>query len=180
MSTSPISDEELLRMMQRGWRGGKGEKTDCGRSSMMEYTKNIRAWLPMVCTDYGIATVNDAGAGDLHWMQHMHWNVDYNAYDLVPRHSYVKQWNILEQPLPPSDAILCRMVLNHFDKGRVAVAIENFRLSAKYLIATHFVGDNINCNREFTRLDLTQWLGKPLETCRDGHEDNCRLALWSL
>lgn len=175
-----LSDDELKAMMQRGWRGGLREGTPCGNGSTRQYTRNVVRWLPSVCADHGIQSVVDAGAGDLHWIKDVVWKVQYTPVDLVPRHPSVMQLDITKQPVPQCDAVLCRFVLNHLDVERVQVALALFKQSARYLIATHFVGDNINRNREFTRLDLTQWIGEPREMVHDGHEDNCRLALWKL
>ena len=174
------SDKELKAMCERGWRGGLSDGTECGRSSRVEYARTIMGWLPDICAEYRIKSICDAGAGDMHWIKLVSWPVDYQGFDLVPRHKDVKRLDITKKALPKCDAILCRMVLNHLDKERITKAIKLFKKSGKYLIATHFVGDNINRNREFTRLDLTEWLGKPLAVCEDGHEDNCRLAIWSL
>lgn len=167
--------------MQRGWRGGLIEGTPCGQSSRKHFARKVMAWLPKVCGDYGIRSVCDAGAGDLHWMRDVDWgDIQYRAFDLVPRHHEVQKLDITSERLPDCDAILCRMVLNHLDKSRVGDAIGLFRKAGKYLLATHFAGDSINRNREFTRLDLTEWLGEPLAMSSDGHERNCYLALWSL
>ena len=175
------TDEQLRRMMEKGWRGGLSEGTPCGQSSMLRYTDNIRQWLPAVCQRHDIKRVCDAGAGDLHWMKLVRWgSVDYLPFDVHIRHPDVQPIDITRELLPECDAVLCRMVLNHFDEGRVLQALRNFQEVSTYLIATHFVGDNKNKNREFQRLDLCKWLGEPLEMVDDGHESNCRLALWEL
>jgi len=101
-------------------------------------------------------------------------------FDLIPRSHDVIKLDITREVLPKCDAILCRMVLNHLDGDRTVMAINLFRQSAKYLIATHFVGDKKNRTRQFTRLDLCRYFGEPLEMSRDGYEQDCRLALWVL
>ncbi len=171
--------------MAKGWRGGLSEGTECGQGSTLANTAIIRAWLPRIAKQYGIDSVCDAGAGDLHWIRLVDWNVKYQAFDLVPRRHDVTKLDITREALPPCDAILCRMVLNHLwgdndDDTRVGMALELFRQSAKYLLATHFEGGGIQRTRQFARLDLVKWIGEPIESARDGHEDNCRLALWKL
>lgn len=174
-----LSDDEMYKRMARGWRGGKGNGTLCGQGSTHRNTEKVRDWLPKVTATYGIQSVCDAGAGDLHWIKHVDWPVDYQAFDLIPRHSDVVNLDITTERLPECDAILCRMVLNHLGEARTKMALKLFAKSARYLLATHFEND-VNRTREFTRLDLRKWLGDPLEKHVDGHEDGCYLALWKL
>lgn len=175
-----LSDDEMYNRMKNGWRGGMAGGTVCGQGSLRKNTANIIDWLPGLCEKLGITSVCDAGAGDLVWVKRVRWDVDYKAFDLIPRKHTVQKIDITDEALPYCDAILCRMVLNHLDTKRIDRAIDLFRQSAKYLIATHFVGEVKNRTREFTRLDLTEWLGEPIEMCNDGHESGCRLAVWKL
>lgn len=165
--------------MARGWRAG-WPFTVCGNGSLPDATASIRDWLPKVCGRRGIVTVCDAGAGDLQWMAGMAWDVAYQPFDLIPRHPLVRPLDITRDPLPTCDAIICRMVLNHLDKERVAMALALFRKSARYLFATQFNGEDLpQRSPQFMRLDLRRWLGEPLEAVRDGREESCRLALWA-
>ncbi len=173
-----LSDKDMRERMVNGWRGGKRDGTICGCASTIGNTRKIAAWLPDVCNRYDILSLNDAGAGDMHWIKHIQWDIDYKPFDLIPRLHSIKKLDITKKKLPKCDAILCRMVLNHLGNDRTALAINLFRKSAKYLIATHFVGNKRS--RGFTSLDLTKWLGEPVEICSDGHEPNCKLALWEL
>ncbi len=175
-----LSDKEMYDRMKKGWRRGSFDGTVCGQSSTLVNTRVISKWLPDVCQRFDIHSVCDAGAGDLHWIKNLLWDVEYKAFDLIPRSNDVKWVDITTEALPECDAILCRMVLNHLDEGRTEMAINLFRESATYLIATHFVGGPEKNYRAFTRLDLCSYLGEPLEMSRDGHEDNCMLALWEL
>jgi hypothetical protein len=175
-----LSDREMYNRMVRGWRGGLAEGTVCGQGSRRANTRAISVWLPHFCRKYKVESVCDAGAGDLHWVKRLQWDVKYQAFDLIPRHPDVKRLDITTEVLPACDAILCRMVLNHLDDERVEMALELFRQSATYLLATHFVGGGEQRDAAFTRLDLTRWLGEPFTWCQDGHEKNCTLAAWSL
>jgi hypothetical protein len=175
-----LTDQEMHDRMVRGWRAGR-PFTDCGNGSLPENTARIRAWLPDLCQRHGIRVLNDAGAGDLAWMQGLQWDVDYRPFDLIPRRPEVQRADVTAEALPPADAILCRMVLNHLDDERVVMALHAFKRSAPLLIATQFNGEDLpKRSPQFTRLDLRRWLGEPLETCRDGNEEWCRLALWKI
>ncbi|RAX29143.1 UNVERIFIED_CONTAM: hypothetical protein DQE83_28620, partial [Escherichia coli] len=76
-----------------------------------------REWLPKMAEKYGIESVADAGAGDLHWTPLIDWKVKYLPFDLIPRSRKVKKCDITRTKLPVTDAILCRMVLNHLGDG---------------------------------------------------------------
>ena len=175
-----LSDKEMRERMVNGWRGGLHEGTPCGLSSTWGNSRNVRAWLPDIASRYGIESINDAGAGDLHWIKHVDWDVKYRPFDLFPRAEGVTELDITTEVMPEADAILCRMVLNHLDHDRISMALDNFWNSARFLIATHFDTNAPNRNREFTRLDLTEWLGEPVEQVDDGHEEGCYLALWDM
>lgn len=175
-----LTDEQMFERMRNGWRAG-WPFTVCGNGSLPDATAVIRGWLPEMCSRYGIRSVVDAGAGDLKWSSGMEWDVRYQPFDLIPRRPEVKQADITRDVLPPCDAILCRMVLNHLDGARIDLALERFRQSARYLIATQFNGENLPQNSpQFMRLDLRGRLGEPFESVRDGREEACRLALWAI
>ena len=178
-----LSDADMLERMDRGWRGGRNDGTVCGQGSTIHNTWRISEWLPKVIRQYHIQSICDAGAGDLHWADSVDWPCSYYPYDLIPRAKGINKRDITTEKMRDSDAILCRMVLNHLMDGadveRIEMALKLFEETSKYLIATHFVGDQ-HRDAGFTNLDLTQWLGEPLEMCQDGHEDGCRLALWKL
>jgi len=182
-----LSDAAMFERMKDGWLMGR-PFTVCGNGSTLKATQNIRRWLPKVVEKYGIQTVNDAGAGDLAWIRRMNWSVDYLPFDLIPRLPEVSKIDITTETMPPSDAILCRMVLNHLvdvgldsrrDETRIVMALDRFRESAKYLIATQFSRPH-HKSPQFCRLDLSVYLGDPLEEVQDGSEEECRLALWAL
>ena len=179
-----LSDKAMHERMAKGWRGGKSDGTICGQGSTLENTWRIADWLPVVCKDYSISSICDAGAGDLHWADSVDWPCDYKAYDLIPRVDGIEEIDITTQKMQPSDAILCRMVLNHLGNGddysRVTMALDLFSQSSHFLFATHFIDGGVQRTEQFMRLDLTRWLGKPIEMCIDGNEGNCRLVLWEL
>ena len=180
-----LSDEAMFERMAKGWRAGQPE-TCCGNGSTMANTANIRKWLPNIVSEYSLASINDAGAGDLHWIRKVQWPrpIAYRAFDLIPRLDSIEKIDITRDEMPPCDAILCRMVLNHLDEPRIMMALDLFRRSARYLIATQFDGESLpQRSPQFTRLDLRgapYMLGEPLAKVQDGSEDICSLALWKL
>ena len=120
----------------RGWVGGLPE-TKCGAGSKVRNTVKQRQWLPEMVEKYGIESIVDIGAGDLNWMRLMEWDVEYSAYDLVPRHKDVIEFDILHDAIPPGDCILLLWVLNHFPFNECDRAIENVLASeSRYLIMT--------------------------------------------
>lgn len=178
-----LSDQEMHERMANGWRAGHPE-TICGNGSLRKNSEKSRAWLPQIATRYDIKTVCDAGAGDMYFVKGVDWQVDYRAFDLIPRNSSIEQIDITRRKLPDCDAILCRMVLNHLDEERILMALKKFKASAHYLIATQFDGDKLpQRSPQFARLDLRNApydLGEPLDRVQDGAEGICSLAIWQL
>jgi hypothetical protein len=154
----------------RGWSGG-GRETRCGGGSTWQATSSLRRLLPGVLRALGIATLNDAGCGDAHWIRGVDLGaVDYLGYDLV-RYT---AWDELEthgrrrcavadfvtERLRPSDLTLCRDALIHLPTEWVLAALANFRRDSRYLLATTFPG-TANAARAitpggFARLDLAR------------------------
>ena len=179
------SDKELLERMIVGWNPNRPRQSPCGDGSEPNKTRNIRKWLPEIIEKYDIEILNDAGAGDLKWIQLIDWDIDYKGYDLYPRHEAVEQIDITKEIMRPCDAILCRMVLVHLDKERVLRALENFRKCAKYLIVTHYhspMDCRLNYDDPFHHTVMTDdefKLGEILESIEDTNEYN-DLALFKL
>jgi len=121
---------------RQGWTSGLPE-TPCGYGSKMSTTKRQREWLPGIVSQYGIKTVADVGAGDLNWIKHVNWDVEYTAYDLIPRSEDVTEFDLVNEVPPKVDAILCLWVLNHLPKEQCRKALDNIKASgSKYLIMT--------------------------------------------
>lgn len=161
----------------KGWGSGKGDGTVCGAGSTIMATSRIRRWLPGMVERHGIRTVCDAGAGDLHWIKLVPWQVEYRPFDLIVRHPSVTELDIVTQPLPACDLILCRAVLNHLHAPQVGLALGLFAQAGKYLLATQFEIQNLTPG-DFVNYDLRAFgLGEPLESCPDHPGE---LALWKL
>ena len=121
----------------KGWHGGLPE-TECGYGSKLTATKKQREWMPQIFEKYNIRSIADIGAGDLNWIKHINLgDIDYQAFDLVPRHSEVKTFDLLKKVPPKVDLIICFWVLNHMPIEHCKQAIKNIKKSgAKYLMMT--------------------------------------------
>jgi len=121
---------------QRGWTGGLPE-TPCGYGSKIKVTEMQRNWIPGIVAIYGIKTVADIGAGDLNWIGLMDWDVEYTAYDLVPRKPEVIKFDLISEVPPEVDMIMCLWVLNHLPMDASRAAIQNIKYSgSRYLMMT--------------------------------------------
>jgi hypothetical protein len=175
-----LTDEAMYDRMREGWRMGAPE-TVCGNGSTLAATRSVREWLPRIVKQYGIESIADAGAGDLHWISSLppDWVKAYTPYDLVPRDPCVFGFDITTMVLPRADAILARMVLNHIQE-RIEQTVRLLRESgARWLIATQFDA-GVSRTRQFQRLDLREWFGPYQNFCNDTDEAGCRLAIWDL
>ena len=84
------TDAGLIARMRQGWRGGRAEGTPCGNGSLLVNTQNVRLQLPYVMECYGIRSVCDAGAGDMHWAQDIFdnlWPLNRAGGSSAPRHT---------------------------------------------------------------------------------------------
>lgn len=176
------SDGELRDRMVVGWEGGIKEGTPCGNGSLLANTANARKHIPSLLLRHDIQVVCDAGAGDGHWHQGIFSEVEYLAFDLVPRSPDVEQLDISTTPLPPCDLIICRLTLIHLDPPRIVAALKLFRQSARFLLATtHEVGNIFNPSSQYNRINLQRQpysIGTPIEAFQDSEEAICSLALW--
>lgn len=121
---------------KRGWVGG-GKETPCGAGSKLKNTEKQREWIPRMVEKYGIDSIADIGAGDLNWVKHIEWDVDYVPYDLIVRDPSVVEFDIVNEVAPEADALLCLWVLNHLPYEQCEAALENLKASgSKYLIMT--------------------------------------------
>jgi SAM-dependent methyltransferase len=175
-----------------------------GIGSTLDQTAAIRSALPQLFYRLSIRVLLDAPCGDAKWIRHISNNLhQYIGVDVVPNlilglneraqdNEIFYLADIVSDPLPPADAILCRDALVHMPLKQAVATIQNFRLSeAQYLIATTFPG------RSNTELPAGHWrplnlsvapfnLGTPIalinEKCTEGrgrYADKC-LGVWPL
>jgi hypothetical protein len=131
-----------------------------GAGSSLDQTATIRREIPSLLRRVGARSLLDAPCGDFHWMSMVELTgVDYLGVDLVPsivQHcqeeygSPVRRFevrNIIDDPLPKADVILCRDCLVHLSYRHIAAALANFRASgATYLLTTSYRARTINWN----------------------------------
>lgn len=128
------------------------EESVSGPGSTLDATSQLRAALPDVFRTLGIATVLDAGCGDLNWMRQLDYRFErYIGIDvvgsLIARHRQLswppgyefQQQSITDYSGPVPDAIFSRDVLVHLPFALVKKAIAHWvSLGARYLFTTTF------------------------------------------
>ena len=123
-----------------------------GPGSSLLQTQEIRRRLPLLLQSLNVKTVLDAPCGDFNWMARVHLGTErYIGVDLLedviqrniktyeaPGRTF-SALNILEDPLPKSDLVLCRDCLGHLSNGDILRALRNFaRSRSEYMLATTF------------------------------------------
>lgn len=106
----------------------------------------------------GIKSILDAPCGDFNWMSVMDLTgIRYTGADIVgelieknqsryqrPGMQFIKS-NLIQDPLPKADLILCRDCLVHFSYEDIGRAIKNMiRSGSTYLMTTSFPGQRLN------------------------------------
>ena len=129
-----------------------------GPGSELAQTDRIIRALPALFRRFNIRSMLDIPCGDFHWMQWVDLaGVDYIGADIVPeiidhnrtdratRNVRFESLDLLHDPLPAVDLILCRDCLVHFDFDAIAHTLDNIRASgSRYLLTTTFTGDRTN------------------------------------
>lgn len=137
-----MSSEDMMRKMKPGvgWTN-RNMKGRCGVGSEVGNAKNIRYNLPNIMRDHELVSIADVGAGDRNWIQHVNFPspMSYDAFDLIPRHRIVTQFDCTKQSLPQGyDLILCRFVFNHLSPRMARDAIRLFQATgSRYLAMTN-------------------------------------------
>jgi len=124
-----------------------------GRGSDLEHTAVVRASLPPLLHDLDAHRLLDVPCGDLHWMRHVALpGVHYIGADIVadlvaalrqefaadPTREF-RHLDLIADPLPRVDVILCRDGLVHLPLPAIARAVRNIKASrATYLLTTTF------------------------------------------
>ena len=181
-----------------------GGKSRPGPGSQRAHTSALQRELPKLLGRLGVSTVLDLGCGDFGWMREVELGVDlYTGVDVVfdvvlenrlryggPQRRFLCR-DLIRDPLPRADLVLCRDVLTHFPDDDLARAMEAIIDSgARYLLASRFPrrpdnppiarGKPLPLNMRRPRLSMPppqDWL---VETPPQNGLDDKRLALWDL
>ena len=125
-----------------------------GPGSSLSSTSTIRLMLPAILRSVGARTMIDAGCGDFNWMKELVADLNLELYlgvDIVQSviaenqkkygndHVVFMDLDVVEDPLPAVDVIMCRDVLAHLSYEDIHRALRNFKASgARFLLATSF------------------------------------------
>jgi hypothetical protein len=200
------AEELFTRIWQTNLWGA--ETSASGLGSEDAATATLRLELPKLFRRFGIETLLDLPCGDFGWMSRTELGLrQYLGADIVAelvaentrrfatadgRISFA-HLDLLTDPLPTMDAILCRDCLVHLSFANISRALTQFRASgSRFLIATTFTGHDGNedaADGDWRMLNLTAapfHLPQPLallnEGCTEGggaYADKS-LGVWSL
>lgn len=184
----------------------KGVESVSGTGSDERETREIRQHLPALWERHGIQHLVDAPCGDFRWMREIVSNLDeYTGIDIVEpliagneakygtERIRFRAGDLILDPLPAADMILCRDCLVHLSFRQIHDAVSNMKRSgARYLLTTHFTDRNRNDDIPaggWRPLNLTRapfHFPQPIESIRedciqdDGRYADKVLALWRL
>ena len=129
-----------------------------GEGSNLERTKVVRAKLPALLARHNVRSILDAPCGDFYWMKEVPLGeIQYIGADIVPEIiERDVEWyggpkrrfvlcDLVSDPLPNADLILCRDCLVHLPYAETRAAVANFQKSgAIWLLTTTFTERNEN------------------------------------
>ena len=204
-----LGDSYRKRVFAKIWsenRWGDPESRS-GTGSNLRETEHLRQGLSELIESLRVGTILDVPCGDFHWMREVPLPAGtvYIGGDIVEQliernrsqyGSETRQFrsiDLMRDPLPVADLILCRDGLVHFSFSDIFATLLNFKLSGtEYLLTTHFSGDRTNHDirtGQWRPLNLTRapfHFPPPLmiidERCTEGngeYRDKC-MALWRL
>ena len=160
-----------------------------GPGSTLEETRAIREGLPGFVRRNQICTLLDVPCGDFSWMRTVDLDgVRYIGADIVPAliddlntrfggtAREFRRLDIVSDPLPAADAVLCRDLLIHLPNALCKRVLSNVKASgAKWLLTTtnREVSANVDCGvGDYRPIDLTMPpfnLPEPVETIAEGY-----------
>ncbi len=135
---------------QNFWADGDSKESVSGAGSSLNATEPIRKSLPEVIKEYSITSILDAPCGDFHWLSTVDLgNCFYMGVDIVKpliekntslfsrNLRLFMHMNVITDPLPRVDLILCRDLFIHLDYASVFETLRNFKRSgSRYLLVT--------------------------------------------
>lgn len=147
----PRSVEEVFREAIAENKWGFNDSASGGGSDLRQ-TEAIRERLPALWSAFDIAIMLDLPCGDFFWMKHVSMEgLQYIGADILPEliennnelyrrpNISFRALNLLEDPLPRVDLVLCRDCLVHFSYRHIEAALRNICDSGStYLLTTTF------------------------------------------
>jgi hypothetical protein len=170
-----------------------------GPGSTLSVTSNLRKELPLLLQRYQVRSMIDAPCGDCHWISHVDLvGIHYVGIDVVPEVIAANKAkypgknfllaDIIHDPLPVADLVLCKDCFIHLRNKDVLDVIENFKKSGmKWMLASTYP---VDFNKQIlmghfrpVNLELPPFnLPAPIEKIADHAEDGTEryLGLWKL
>jgi hypothetical protein len=184
------------------------EQSRSGLGSEVEAASQLVAELPGLLAQFNIKTLLDLPCGDFGWLARARLELDtYVGADIVDElvalntTKYAtadgrigfRRLDLLSDPLPAMDAVLCRDCLVHLSYANIARAFENLAASgSRWLIATTFTDHDDNrdivdgdwrlLNLQAKPFNLPQPSALLNEGCREagGTYDDKSLGVWRI
>lgn len=131
------------------WAGGRSAS---GAGAAPEQVRQLQIALPPLMQELGVATLLDLPCGDYSWMQTVELPIQsYLGAELLPelvhrlnaayadsRRRFMMV-NLIQDPLPPADLLLCRDCLVHLSYADIQAALANVRRSGiPFFLTTTF------------------------------------------
>jgi hypothetical protein len=186
MAPKTQSAEEIFTdiFRRRGW---PARESVSGGGSDLAETGQIVAALPVLCAEYQVHSLLDIPCGDFNWMRTVNLRgISYLGADIVreliaQNQQYTtagiafRQLDLLVDPLPKVDLILCRDCLVHLSFDDIFLALHNIAASGSELVlATTFTARSRNVamvTGQWQPLNLEQApfsLPPPIKTITEG------------
>jgi hypothetical protein len=147
-------------------------ESESGLGSELSATAELRREIPALLRRVRARTLLDAPCGDFAWLAHADLGrVDYIGADIVaaliarnaqryaaPRRNFLRL-DLIRDPLPRADVVLCRDCLVHLNYPQIFATFANLRRSrCRYLLTTTFLELDANAD-----VDTGDW--RPLNLC---------------
>ena len=145
-----------------------GDESRSGEGSSREATRHIVRELPGLLRDLGVRTMLDAPCGDFAWMKDVYLgDTFYIGADVVepliqanvshhgsPKRAFFRL-DMLEDPLPKADLILCRDCFIHLPLPMIFDALRAMlRSEASYVLLSHYSWRTVPSNDDVPDLLL--------------------------
>ena len=143
------STEEAFRQILQTNHWGAANRSGAGAS--IDQAATVLSHLASVIDQFRVRTLLDVPCGDFAWMRYLTADVDYTGGDVLPElvRANQEQWggprrrfvtlDLLKDPLPEADLLLCRDCLVHLSLDSARAALANIRQSqCKWMLTTTF------------------------------------------